>query len=225
MASFPQIMSTFSKDSKVRGTQFEKLCKWILETDPIYTNKLKKVWMWDDWPGRWGIDAGIDLVAEDKEGKIWAIQSKCYHEENSVSKKDIDSFISESSNDQIDCRLLIATTDRIAQNASNVIRRAPDYKPIQQLLLTELLEKQLDWPESLDDLSSAGPSERFGPRPHQENAIQDVIHGFKSHDRGQMIMACGTGKTLTGLWVAEEMRSRNSSGTVSIVIAVIKNAC
>ena len=100
-------MSTFSDNQNVRGDQFEKLCKWILETDPIYTNKLNKVWMWDDWPGRWDVDAGIDLIAEDKEGKVWAVQAKCYGEDNSVSKKDIDSFISESSNDQIDCRLLV----------------------------------------------------------------------------------------------------------------------
>ena len=144
MASFREILSTFSDDKNVRGHQFEVLCKWMLENDPIYTNKLRKVWLWDDWPGRWQIDSGIDLVAEDEERKTWAIQSKCYNKENSVSKIDIDSSISESSNDQIDLRLLIATNDRIHRLATNVIRRAPDEKPIQQLLLTELLEKQLD---------------------------------------------------------------------------------
>ena len=93
MVSFRQILSTFSDNHNVRGDQFETLCKWILETDPIYTNKLKKVWMWDDWPGRWGPDSEIDLIAEDKEGKIWAIQAKCYDEKYQVTKKDMDSFI------------------------------------------------------------------------------------------------------------------------------------
>jgi predicted helicase len=93
MASFRQILSTSSDDQNARGDQFEILCKWILQTDPIYTNKPKKVWMWDDWPGRWGPGAGIDLIAEDKEGKVWAVQVKCYDDDNSVSKKDIDSFL------------------------------------------------------------------------------------------------------------------------------------
>ncbi|WP_227461506.1 DEAD/DEAH box helicase [Cupriavidus pauculus] len=41
------------------------------------------------------------------------------------------------------------------------------------------------------------------PRAHQREAIQEVVDGFQSHERGQLIMACGTGKTLTALWVAE----------------------
>ena len=69
--------------------------------------------MWDDWPGRWGPDAGIDLIAVDKEGKIWAIQAKYYDEIYRIKKEDVNSFISESGNDQIDCRLLIATTDKV----------------------------------------------------------------------------------------------------------------
>lgn len=54
MGSFEEIISTFSDDKNMRGKEFERLCKWILETDPIYTNKLEKVWMWDDWSGEMG---------------------------------------------------------------------------------------------------------------------------------------------------------------------------
>jgi predicted helicase len=64
------------------------LCKWILENDPVYKNKLEKVWLWDDWPGRWGPDCGIDLIAQDAEGKIWAVQAKCYKPDYDVTKKD-----------------------------------------------------------------------------------------------------------------------------------------
>jgi len=39
-----------------RGDAFERLCKWLLETDPRYANRLQTVWLWDDWPGRWGPD-------------------------------------------------------------------------------------------------------------------------------------------------------------------------
>jgi hypothetical protein len=41
--------------------------------DPTYKALLRRVWLWNEWPGRRGIDAGIDLVAEDHDGKRWAI--------------------------------------------------------------------------------------------------------------------------------------------------------
>ena len=42
-------------------------------------------------------------------------------------------------------------------------------------------------------------------RRHQKKALQDVMNGFKNADRGQLIMACGTGKTFTALKISEEM--------------------
>lgn len=46
------------------------------------------------------------------------------------------------------------------------------------------------------------------PRPHQVRAIKDVVKGFKTNDRGKLIMACGTGKTLVANWVREKMKAR-----------------
>ena len=73
MATFAELRERLSLD----GKQFERVCKWFLETDPRYSERLINVWLWDDWPGRWGPDCGIDLVAEDRDGRTWAIQSKC----------------------------------------------------------------------------------------------------------------------------------------------------
>jgi predicted helicase len=58
------------------GRDFERVCKWMLENVPEYRQRLRQVWLWDDWPGRWGRDAGIDLVAEDQDGGLWAVQAK-----------------------------------------------------------------------------------------------------------------------------------------------------
>ena len=73
MATFVELRDQLSADPHERGKQFERVCKWFLETDPRYSNRLAKVWLWDDWPDRWGPDCGIDLVAEDTEGNTWAI--------------------------------------------------------------------------------------------------------------------------------------------------------
>ena len=32
------------------GKEFEKLVKYFLENEPLYQSKLKKVWLWEEWP-------------------------------------------------------------------------------------------------------------------------------------------------------------------------------
>lgn len=45
------------------------------------------------------------------------------------------------------------------------------------------------------------------PRPHQTAAVKAVVKGFRSHNRGKLIMACGTGKTLIAGWVRDALKS------------------
>ena len=97
MATFTDLFARLDPDPRVRGKQFEHVCKWFLTNDPTYKNTLRKVWLWSEWTGRWGGDAGIDLVAEDHDGRLWAIQAKAYAPENTVTKADVDKFLSESS--------------------------------------------------------------------------------------------------------------------------------
>jgi predicted helicase len=40
--------------------------------------------------------------------------------------------------------------------------------------------------------------------------VKAVCQGFEQSDRGQLIMACGTGKTLVGLWTAERLDCRRT---------------
>ena len=78
MADLSELLEILSPDASVRGRQFESICQWYLLHDPGYRAQIKKVWLWDDWPGRWGPDAGIDLVAETHDRRLWAIQAKAY---------------------------------------------------------------------------------------------------------------------------------------------------
>ena len=51
-----------------RGVAFERACAWLLTHHPVYAARLEQVWHWKDWPGCWGPDCGIDLVARDRGG-------------------------------------------------------------------------------------------------------------------------------------------------------------
>lgn len=46
------------------------------------------------------------------------------------------------------------------------------------------------------------------PKPHQKTAISEMLDGLSKHPRATALMACGTGKTLIALWVAERMNAR-----------------
>ena len=46
------------------------------------------------------------------------------------------------------------------------------------------------------------------PRPHQDAAIADIVGTLGRTSRATALMACGTGKTLVALWVAERLGAR-----------------
>jgi predicted helicase len=103
------------------GRQFERICQWFLTRDPVYAGEPRRVWLWDEWPGRWGADAGIDLVAEGRRGHLWAIQAKAYDEAAWITKRDVDTFLAESGRSEFSYRLLIATTSLIGHTAKRTI--------------------------------------------------------------------------------------------------------
>jgi superfamily II DNA or RNA helicase len=48
------------------------------------------------------------------------------------------------------------------------------------------------------------------PRLHQIEALDNVISGFQTTDRGQLVMACGTGKTFVCLWLKERLKAKRT---------------
>src|SRR3989344_3163879 len=188
------------------GNAFERLCKFYLENAPKYRGEFKYVWHWRDWPKRWGPDTGIDLVAETNEGETWAIQAKGINPDRSIPKSELDSFLSESNRPDIKFRLIIATTDDIGVNARRTI--AGQQIPVGFVLRGDLLGEELQWPAHLGEKPSIKPKK--SPRPHQEEAIRAVLKGFKTSRRGKLILACGTGKTLTSLWIHEKLKSKRT---------------
>ena len=93
--SFESLLSQL--DPAKRGPQFERLCRWYLTNAPEYRGRFKRIWLWQEWPNAWGPDVGIDLVAEEHDGGLWAIQAKASDERYAIKKADVDSFLAQSS--------------------------------------------------------------------------------------------------------------------------------
>ena len=208
MGAFSDLFARLDPDPRVRGTQFEHICKWFLTNDPMYKHELCRVWLWREWPGRWGADAGIDLVAEDRNGGVWAIQAKAYNPAYRVTKRDVDRFLAESGRAVFSYRMLIATTDLIDRVGERTIQ--DQEKRVSFFRLNELQAANVDWPASPTTLRPTRPPKPARPHDYQRHAIKQVIKGFESADRGQLIMACGTGKTLTALFIREKLAAERT---------------
>ena len=199
---FSKFLDSFDPQAHRRGQQWEEVCRWFLLTDHLYRTQLTKVWLWNEWPGRWGPDAGIDLVGKTRDGTLWAIQAKAYAPSTSVTKHDADTFLSESARSTFSHRLLIATTSRVARAALQAMRGQE--KPVITLLRHDLERRDgLMWPTSFAAWKRGQvPTRRpKRPRPHQKKALRAAAAHLADHDRGQLVLACGTGKTLVALWL------------------------
>ena len=210
MATFDEfINSIYEKGND--GKAFELFCKHFLETSPDYADQFEKVWLWDKWEKNWGRDKGVDLIAKYKgRNKFCAIQAKCYAAHNQVSYEDVAKFLADSNRAEIEDRILMMSTDRLSEDTSRETIEGQE-KPIVIRDRNYFENIPYDFPKNISEIKKAKPRvKKAKPRDHQRKAIDDVVNGFSSNDRGQLIMACGTGKTFTTLWIKERLKCNNT---------------
>jgi superfamily II DNA or RNA helicase len=192
-------------DPVKRGYKFEKYVKKYLEQDLLFSKIYKEIIPWYEWDERpYKEEIGIDLVGIDFAGEITAIQAKAYNPKYTISKSSIDSFITASNLPIFKKRLLIGTTNKIGKNALTIIRNEK-----RSLFQTHLLS-DLEDSNFLNIIKLKKPLKKnnYVPREHQKEVIKSTINHFKKEDLGQIIMACGTGKTLTSFWISEKMKAK-----------------
>jgi predicted helicase len=210
MPTIHDILAEFREAARSKrdmGDKFERLFANYLVTEPYYRDRFdpKKVWLWTEWPGRGNRpDTGIDLVAEERDGGgLCAIQCKFYAPEHRIEKADLDSFFATSASRALfTSRIVVSTTDNWSKYAEDLL--SDERIPTIRVRLQDLQDSAIDWSQfslSRPDKMKLRPKNK--PRPHQQAAIKDVLHGFAEADRGKLIMACGTGKTFTALKIAE----------------------
>lgn len=232
--SFTKVLEKYRKISfseRDKGERFERLMKAYLLTDPKYANQFIKVWMWNEFPSKadlGGSDTGIDLVALTVDGDYWAIQCKCYAETTTIDKKSVDTFLSTSSRSFRDIKneqtvhfaqcLWISTTNNWTSNATEALKN--QRPPVSRINIYDLNQASVDWGKLENDITGelARPK-KFPLKDHQKKAMENTHAYFKEHDRGKLIMACGTGKTFTSLRIAE--KETNGKGLILFLVPSI----
>lgn len=228
--SFEQLMfdlRSASQSKSDQGSKFEMLMQKYFMTSPLYSEIYEQVWLWKEFPYSDTHDIGIDLVAKLRDrDEYCAVQCKFYDENNSVSKDDVDTFISASGKafyidgkeHRYTERIIVSTTDKWSSNAEEtIIGQLP---PITRIRLQDLKDSGIDWDDfSLDRIEDMKVCTKKKERPHQTEAIDAVMNGFNESERGKLIMACGTGKTFTALKIAESVT--NGTGNVLFLVPSI----
>ena len=202
------------------GIAFEDLCAAFLTHDPVQSLELQDVKTFAAWARERDLDqtdTGIDLVAGLRnESGFAAIQCKFLQTGTTVPNSEMASFLAASGRPEFRRRILIDTTARPwSKNAENTLR--DQAIPVQRIGLHDLKASPIQW---ADYVTSDGEIVRTPPktvRPHQQQAIDSaLIHLESPGTRGKLLMACGTGKTLVGLRIAETLAGRG--GRVLVLV-------
>lgn len=187
-------------EERARGTAFEAVVLRWLSSEPDLG--LRAAWRWADWPERVRLglpasDDGIDLVAEDADGAPVAVQVKFRSDPTRpITREEAQKALSFP---QVFSRYLMVSN---AWDRTRSATRGLAGEGRLSWALREGLERSVfDWLAAL--AGPVAPATRFTSRPHQRRAVEDAIAALSEPGRAQVRMACGTGKTLAALWVAE----------------------
>ena len=213
-------INTVSNDvQRERGTLFEKLTLAYLKNEPTYKALYQNVWLLSEVPESYGIpkkDTGVDLVAEQKNGDLVAIQAKFYI--NKVGKSEINSFVAELGKSYYQRGLIVSTMDDWNSNARETIDQ--NEKGIEIIGLSDLRNSQIDWSQfNFERPENVVVKKPKKLRDYQQTAKENALAHFKENDRGQLIMAPGTGKTFTSLKISEAL-SKDKDGPFKVLYLV-----
>jgi len=209
-----EFRATATSDSD-KGTKFERLTKFYLIKDPIWSEQLANVRLREE--AGIGPDVGIDLVADDivSGGKV-AIQCKFYDEKTYLD--DLGTFYTSSGKDGYVKRIVVTTSNLWTRNAEEALKN--QQIPVQRVLLHDMEQSLISWGAfDLTENYGSVPITQKELRPHQADALKSVMDGFKDADRGKVIMACGTGKTLVSLRIAEEFFKKKKTPSTILFLA------
>ncbi|ERS38609.1 MULTISPECIES: DEAD/DEAH box helicase [unclassified Corynebacterium] len=217
MATFEEVLDQLRENQPQGkyGIAFEKLMVNFFRTTPSLAEQFDEVCRWSDWRYNNGqTDTGIDMVAHRVADDSWvAIQAKFYKPTTSIQKGHIDSFFeasgksfeTEKGREHFSHRYIISTTDKWSSNAEAAL--ANQIIETSRIGIGDIASAPVNWDVAFPGSEIQVKLERkqaFQPRKHQSEAIEKALAGFATHDRGKLIMACGTGKTFTSLRLAEQ---------------------
>ena len=185
-----------------RGSAFEVFAEAYFKTQALH--QAQEVWPDSEVPqsirhelGLPPTDMGIDGVFKTHDEKYHAYQVKYRTNRLALTWDELSTFMGLS--DRSDKRVLFTNSNDI----SSVMDARTDFYSVKGNDLDRLDKSDF---QAIENWLKSGSviKEKKSPRPHQADAIDAISKELDVNDRATAIMACGTGKTLVALWVAEK---------------------
>lgn len=154
------------------------------------------------------VEHGIDLLIVDRDEKVIAVQCKFKNDETVKLNWNADklgNFFGFARNADLHC--VFSNSSDITQVAQNLTDNFKffSYSHLQNISAATF--------EKMRNALIGSPIKEIKkPTPHdyQQDAIEAVVNHFKDNERGQLILPCGAGKTLTSLWIKEKLQAKNT---------------
>jgi predicted helicase len=144
---------------------------------------------------------GVDGIYRILGGGYAAYQVKFRTGRKSQTWDELSTFIGLA--DRADLKVLFTNSDEVR----DVVSERRDFFCIRGADLDRLTKDDFAVIDSWLQGSLVRPMLKT-PLPHQAEALDAILKGLEDHDRVTSVMACGTGKTLTALWMAERFDAR-----------------
>lgn len=143
-------------------------------------------------------DNGVDGLIITNNDEAIAYQVKFRSDNSSATYSELATFWAES--EYCDKRCIFS-------NCTQLPSQAQKKKNQFQILIDSFLSLDKEFFSSIYKIANGNSVNfvKYTPRPYQENIINDVVENFKNENRGKIICACGTGKTLTAMWIKESL--------------------
>ncbi len=146
-------------------------------------------------------DLGVDGVFRTWSNEYHGYQVKFRSGRPSLTWDELSTFMGLT--DEVDQRVLFTNCDDFPA----VMNERSKFYCIRGNDLDRLTGAEFRAIEEWLDTGTFQPK-RKTPYPHNEEALENILSGLRTNDRVTSIMACATGKTLVGLWLAERLGSR-----------------
>lgn len=147
-------------------------------------------------------DNGVDGVLQSPVGLLSVYQAKFRSGRAALTWRELSTFIGLADSSQIHSRILFTNSDDIP----TLMNERRGFFCIRGADLERL--EELDF-VAIERWLAGAPVEvpKKEPLPHQQEAIAAILPALEQHGRATAVMACGTGKTLVALWVAERSQA------------------
>lgn len=192
------------------GNLFEVFCKYYYQNEPSVKDEYRNVWLFSEIPPEikqnlnlGQIDHGADLILEDLDNEYTAIQCKFRSDQNKILNWTADSLANLLAEGE-KCKYKLVFTNASGLDAHTL------KKNVGLVSLNDLLEiEEQTIVNIVNNLEQRKVHlTKAQPRNYQTEIINEVCTKFKDRSRGQLILPCGTGKTLVSLWIKEALNSK-----------------